>query len=100
MKMVGPPLVILVNFLGVGALISALPLTVVDQLDYSELLMELLLASFSLAMFIGTPVLSRLSDRLLGASVLHWRRPAAARRARCSPLPWASSGHSVLPTTC
>ncbi len=64
MKMVGPPLVILVNFLGVGALISALPLTVVDQLDYSELLMELLLASFSLAMFIGTPVLSRLSDRL------------------------------------
>ena len=62
--MAGLLLVVFINFVGIGALIPILPFTVVDQLGYTESVMTLLLACFSLAMFIGNPILGRLSDKL------------------------------------
>ena len=62
--------IVFINFVGIGALIPILPYTVIDQLGYSEIVMTSLLASFSLAMFIGNPILGRLSDRLGRKSVL------------------------------
>ena len=57
-------LIVFIDFVGIGALIPILPYTVIDELGYSETVMTALLASFSLAMFIGNPILGRLSDRL------------------------------------
>ena len=57
-------MIIFINFVGIGALIPILPYTVIDQLGYSEIVMTSLLASFSLAMFIGNPILGRLSDKI------------------------------------
>ena len=57
-------MIIFINFVGIGALIPILPYTVIDQLGYSEIVMTSLLASFSLAMFIGNPLLGRLSDKI------------------------------------
>ena len=56
-------LVVFIDFVGIGALIPILPYTVIDELGYSETVMTALLACFSLAMFIGNPILGRLSDR-------------------------------------
>ena len=56
-------LVVLINFVGIGALIPVIPYTVVDEFGYSETIMSALLASFSLAMFLSNPVLGRLSDQ-------------------------------------
>jgi len=50
-----------INFVGVGALIPVLPLTVIES-GYPASVMTLLLASYAFAMFIGNPVLGRLSD--------------------------------------
>ena len=55
-------LVVFIDFVGIGALIPILPYTVIDELGYSETVMTALLACFSLAMFIGNPILGRLSD--------------------------------------
>ena len=55
-------LVVFVNFVGVGALIPILPYAVIDEAGASESLMTLLLASFAAAMFIGSPILGRISD--------------------------------------
>lgn len=57
-------LVVFIDFVGIGALIPILPYTVIDELGYSETVMTALLACFSLAMFIGNPVLGRLSDKI------------------------------------
>lgn len=57
-------LIVFINFVGIGALIPILPFTVIDGLGYSEIVMTALLASFAFAMFIGNPVLGRLSDRV------------------------------------
>ena len=57
-------MIIFINFVGIGALIPILPYTVIDQLGYSEIVMTSLLASFSLAMFVGNPLLGRLSDKI------------------------------------
>ena len=57
-------LVVFIDFVGIGALIPILPYTVIDEFGYSETVMTALLASFSLAMFIGNPILGRLSDKL------------------------------------
>ena len=62
--MKGLLLVVFVNFVGIGALIPVLPYAVIDVAGGSETLMAFLMASFSLAMFIGSPVLGALSDRL------------------------------------
>ena len=56
-------LVVFIDFVGIGALIPILPYTVIDELGYSETVMTGLLACFSLAMFIGNPILGRLSDK-------------------------------------
>ena len=56
-------LVVFIDFVGIGALIPILPYTVIDELGYSESVMTALLACFSLAMFIGNPILGRLSDK-------------------------------------
>ena len=56
-------LVVFIDFVGIGALIPILPYTVIDELGYSETVMTALLACFSLAMFIGNPILGRLSDK-------------------------------------
>lgn len=56
-------LIVFIDFVGIGALIPILPYTVIDELGYSETVMTALLASFSLAMFIGNPILGRLSDK-------------------------------------
>ena len=56
-------LIVFIDFVGIGALIPILPYTVIDELGYSETVMTALLACFSLAMFIGNPILGRLSDR-------------------------------------
>ncbi|MGC6537589.1 MAG: MFS transporter [Candidatus Puniceispirillaceae bacterium] len=63
-------MIVFVNFVGVGALIPILPYTVIDELGYSETVMTSLLASFSLAMFIGNPLLGRLSDLIGRKTVL------------------------------
>lgn len=55
-------LVVFVNFVGVGALIPILPYAVIDEAGASESIMTLLLASFAAAMFIGSPILGRISD--------------------------------------
>ena len=57
-------LVVFIDFVGIGALIPILPYTVIDELGYSESVMTALLACFSLAMFIGNPILGRLSDKM------------------------------------
>ena len=57
-------LVVFIDFVGIGALIPILPYTIIDELGYSETVMTALLACFSLAMFVGNPVLGRLSDKL------------------------------------
>ena len=57
-------MIVFINFVGIGALIPILPYTVIDQLGYSEIVMTSLLASFSLAMFIGNPILGRWSDKI------------------------------------
>jgi MFS family permease len=62
--MKGLLLVVFVNFVGIGALIPVLPYAVIDVAGGSETLMAFLMASFSLALFIGSPVLGALSDRL------------------------------------
>lgn len=56
-------LIVFIDFVGIGALIPILPYTVIDELGYSETVMTALLACFSLAMFIGNPILGRLSDK-------------------------------------
>ncbi len=48
-------IVVFVNFVGVGALIPVLPYAVIDEAGSSETVMTLLLASFALAMMIGSP---------------------------------------------
>src|SRR6056300_572729 len=73
--MQGLLLVVFVNFVGVGALIPVLPYAVIDEAGASETVMTLLLASFALAMMIGSPILGRLSDyfgrrRVLLGSIL------------------------------
>lgn len=60
--MKGLLIVVFVNFVGVGALIPILPYAVIDEAGSSETVMTLLLASFALAMMIGSPILGRLSD--------------------------------------
>lgn len=55
-------LIVFIDFVGIGALIPILPYTVIDEFGYSESVMTALLASFSLAMFLGNPILGRLSD--------------------------------------
>ena len=50
-----------INFVGVGALIPVLPLTVIES-GYPASVMTLLLASYAFAMFIDNPVLGLLSD--------------------------------------
>lgn len=57
-------LIVFINFVGIGALIPVLPFTVIDGLGHSEIVMTALLASFAFAMFVGNPVLGRLSDRV------------------------------------
>lgn len=57
-------LVVFIDFVGIGALIPILPYTIIDELGYSESVMTALLACFSLAMFVGNPVLGRWSDRI------------------------------------
>ena len=57
-------LVVFIDFVGIGALIPILPYTIIDELGYSESVMTALLACFSLAMFVGNPVLGRLSDKM------------------------------------
>lgn len=57
-------LVVFIDFVGIGALIPILPYTVIDELGYSETVMTALLACFSLAMFVGNPLLGRLSDKI------------------------------------
>jgi len=54
-------LIVGINFIGVGALIPVLPLTVIES-GYPASVMTLLLASFAFAMFVANPVLGRLSD--------------------------------------
>jgi multidrug resistance protein len=73
--MQGLLLVVFVNFVGVGALIPVLPYAVIDEAGASETVMTLLLASFALAMMVGSPILGRLSDyfgrrRVLLGSIL------------------------------
>ena len=60
--MYGLLLVVFVNFVGVGALIPILPYAVIDEAGGSETIMTVLLASFAAAMFIGAPILGRISD--------------------------------------
>ncbi len=62
--MYGLLLVVFVNFVGIGALIPVLPYAVIDEAGASETVMTVLLASFALAMFIGAPILGRLSDHI------------------------------------
>ena len=62
--MKGLLLVVFVNFVGVGALIPVLPYAVIDEAGGSEFSMAMLMASFALAMFIGSPILGSLSDRI------------------------------------
>ena len=57
-------LVVFIDFVGIGALIPILPYTVIDEFGYSETVMTALLACFSLAMFIGNPILGRWSDKI------------------------------------
>lgn len=54
-------LIVGINFVGVGALIPVLPLTVIEN-GYPASVMTLLLASYAFAMFVGNPVLGRVSD--------------------------------------
>ena len=56
-------LVVFVNFVAIGALIPVIPYAVIDVAGGSETLMAWLMASFSLAMFVGAPILGSLSDR-------------------------------------
>ncbi len=65
-------IVVFVNFVGVGALIPVLPYAVIDEAGSSETVMTLLLASFALAMMIGSPILGRLSDYFGRRRVLIW----------------------------
>lgn len=68
--MKGLLLVVFVNFVGVGALIPVLPFAVIDEAGGNETIMALLMASFAFAMFIGSPVLGVLSDRIGRKKVL------------------------------
>ncbi|MCE2516840.1 MAG: MFS transporter, partial [Alphaproteobacteria bacterium] len=68
--MKGLLLVVFVNFVGVGALIPVLPFAVIDEAGGNETIMALLMASFAFAMFIGSPVLGMLSDRVGRKKVL------------------------------
>ena len=70
--MKGLLIVVFVNFVGVGALIPVLPYAVIDEAGSSETVMTLLLASFALAMMIGSPILGRLSDHFGRRRVLIW----------------------------
>ena len=54
-------LIVGINFVGVGALIPVLPLTVIEN-GYPASVMTLLLASYAFAMFVANPILGRLSD--------------------------------------
>ena len=56
--------VVLINFVGIGALIPVLPYTVIETLGLSASVMTLLLASFAMAMFLSNPLLGRLSDHI------------------------------------
>ena len=51
-----------INFVGVGALIPALPYAVIETMGMPASAMTLLLASFAFAMFVANPILGRLSD--------------------------------------
>ena len=51
-----------INFVGVGALIPALPYAVIETMGMPASVMTLLLASFAFAMFVANPILGRLSD--------------------------------------
>ena len=64
MKMAVLLLLVFMNFVGVGALALVLPFNAIDHLGCLESVMMLLLASFSLAIFIWNTVLGRLLDRL------------------------------------
>ena len=55
-------LVVVINFVGVGALIPVLPYTVIETLGLSATVMTLLLASFAMAMFLSNPILGRRLD--------------------------------------
>ncbi|XDZ65094.1 MFS transporter [Alphaproteobacteria bacterium LSUCC0684] len=68
--MKGLLLVVFVNFVGVGALIPVLPYAVIDEAGGSEFSMAMLMASFALAMFVGSPILGSLSDRIGRKKVL------------------------------
>ena len=57
-------LIVFVNFVGIVALIPVLPYAVIDEAGGSETIMALLMASFAFAMFVGSPILGALSDRL------------------------------------
>ena len=63
-------LIVFVNFVGIGALIPVLPYAVIDEAGGSETMMALLMASFAFAMFVGSPILGALSDRLGRKNVL------------------------------
>ena len=68
--MKGLLLVVFVNFVGVGALIPVLPYAVIDEAGGSEFSMAMLMASFALAMFVGSPILGSVSDRIGRKKVL------------------------------
>jgi MFS family permease len=63
-------LVVFVNYVGVGILIPILPYAVIDVAGGSETAMAVLMASFAIAMFIASPVLGVISDRVGRRKVL------------------------------
>ena len=79
-----------INFVGVGALIPVLPLTVIES-GYPASVMTLLLASYAFAMFIGNPVLGRLSDHFGRRLMLSARWLSVRQRMHGSPFPAISS---------
>ena len=85
-------LVVFIDFVGIGALIPILPYTVIDELGYSETVMTALLACFSLAMFIGNPLLGRLSDKIGRKPVLM----ASLAVATIAHFAFAFSEHILL----
>ena len=52
-------IVVFTNFVGIGALITVLPYTVIETLGLSATVTTLLLASFAKAMFLSNPLLGR-----------------------------------------
>ncbi|MGC6516680.1 MAG: MFS transporter [Candidatus Puniceispirillaceae bacterium] len=85
-------LIVFIDFIGIGALIPILPYTVIDELGYSASVMTALLACFSLAMFIGNPILGRMSDKVGRKPVLM----GSLAVATLAHLTFAFSNHIIL----